>query len=63
VLGPVIGAFFVEWFATLTWNNLLHWHLGAMGIIIMLVVVLFPHGFLESLRRIPWLAVALRGSR
>ena len=55
----MIGAFFVEWLATLTWSNLLHWHLGVMGMIIMLVVLLFPHGFLESLRRIPLLAVVL----
>ena len=45
VLGPVIGAFVVEILATLTWSRLLNWHLGAMGILIMLVVLVFPNGF------------------
>jgi branched-chain amino acid transport system permease protein len=50
VLGPVIGAFFVELLATLTWSKLLNWHLGAMGLLIMLVILLFPDGFREALR-------------
>ena len=45
VLGPVIGAFVVEALATLTWSRLLNWHLGAMGLLIMLVVLVFPNGF------------------
>ncbi len=42
MLGPVVGAFFVELLATFTWSKLLNWHLGAMGVIIMLVIALFP---------------------
>lgn len=44
VLGPIVAALFVEVFATLTWSKLLNWHLGAMGLIVMLVVLLFPNG-------------------
>jgi branched-chain amino acid transport system permease protein len=53
VFGPVIGAFFVELLATFTWSNLLNWHLGAMGLIIMLSVTLFPNGLREALQRMP----------
>ncbi len=56
VLGPVAGAFFVELLATYTWSKLLNWHLGALGAIIMLVVMLAPNGFREALRRMPSLA-------
>jgi len=47
VLGPLAGAFVVELLATFTWAKLLNWHLGAMGLLIMLVTLLFP----SSLRR------------
>ena len=56
VLGPVAGAFFIEMLATYTWSKLLNWHLGALGAIIILVVMLAPNGFREALRRVPWLA-------
>jgi branched-chain amino acid transport system permease protein len=59
VLGPVAGAFFVELLQTFTWSKLLNWHLGAMGTIIILVVMLAPKGFREALRGIPSFA-ALR---
>ena len=41
VFGPIAGAFFIEFLATLTWSNLLNWHLGAMGLVVMLI---FPEG-------------------
>lgn len=52
VLGPVIAAFLVELLATLTWSKLLNWHMGALGLIIMLVVVAFPDGLRAALRRL-----------
>ena len=56
VMGPVFGAFFVELVANLTWSRLLNWHLGATGLIIMLVVLWFPDGFLGTgLRPKAWL--------
>ena len=56
ILGPVAGAFFVELLQTFTWSKLLNWHTGAMGAIIMLVVILAPKGFRDALRRMPTLA-------
>lgn len=56
VLGPVGGAFLVELLATLTWSKLLNWHLGAMGVLIMLAVLLCPDGLRQALYRLPSLA-------
>ena len=50
VLGPVAGAFIVEALATLTWSHLLNWHLGAMGLVIMLVIAVFPEGLRGAIR-------------
>ena len=63
VFGPVAGAFFVELLATYTWTKLLSWHLGAMGAIIILVVMLAPDGFRDALRRVRSLAMLRTGSR
>lgn len=52
VLGPVVGAFIVEIFATLAWSKLLNWHLGALGTLIMVIVVFFPGGLREVLRKV-----------
>jgi len=51
VLGPVAGAFIVEMLATLTWSHLLNWHLGAMGLLIMLIVLALPDGLPGILAR------------
>jgi branched-chain amino acid transport system permease protein len=63
VLGPVIGAFVVELLATLTWSHLLNWHLGAMGILVVLIIVLFPDGMPQALRRASLGALRQRLSR
>jgi len=63
VLGPVAGAFFVELLQTFTWSKLLNWHMGAMGTIIVLVVMLAPKGFQEALRRLPSLATMRKARR
>jgi branched-chain amino acid transport system permease protein len=49
VLGPVVGAFAIELLANFTWSRLLNWHLGAMGVVVMLIVLFFPNGFAQSL--------------
>lgn len=51
VLGPVVGAFVVELLANFTWSRLLNWHLGAMGVVVMLIVLFLPHGFAQALAR------------
>ena len=55
VLGPVAGAFVVELLANLTWSKLLNWHLGAMGLIIIGIILLFPDGFGAALRPQGWI--------
>jgi branched-chain amino acid transport system permease protein len=52
VLGPIGGAFVVEILHTLKWSHLLNWHLGAMGVLIIAVIVLFPKGLREGLKEI-----------
>jgi len=51
VLGPVAGAFIVETLATLTWSHFLNWHLGAMGVLIMMIVLALPEGLPGLLAR------------
>jgi branched-chain amino acid transport system permease protein len=62
VFGPIAGAFFIELLATYTWSKLLNWHLGAMGAIIILVVLFAPNGFREALRRVPSLGSLWAGA-
>ena len=50
VLGPIFGAFFIELVGTFAWSNLLNYHVGIMGAIIVMVVVLMPNGFVAFLR-------------
>jgi len=56
VFGPVVGAFLVETLQTYTWSKLLNWHTGAMGALIIIVVMLAPNGIREALRQVPTLA-------
>ena len=51
VLGPLIGAAFLELFATLIWGKFLKIHLLILGLLIILVVTLMPQGLLHHLRR------------
>ena len=55
VLGPIAGAFFIELMANLTWSRLLNWHMGAMGLIIIAAILLFPDGFQAALRPHGWI--------
>jgi len=50
VLGPVIGAAIVELFATLTWSHALNYHVGILGLIIIVIVVALPKGFIVFVR-------------
>jgi branched-chain amino acid transport system permease protein len=50
VLGPVIGSFFFETVSTLTWSHLLNYHTGTLGVIILLIVIFLPQGFVSFLR-------------
>ena len=50
IIGPVLGAFFIELIATFAWGHLLNYHIGALGVIIILVVILMPRGFMLFLQ-------------
>ena len=50
VIGPVLGAFFIELISTFAWGHLLNYHIGALGVIIILVVILMPRGFMLFLQ-------------
>jgi branched-chain amino acid transport system permease protein len=52
LFGPLVGAAFVEITGTLTWSHLLKWHLGVMGLLVMLAVLLVPTGWADALRRL-----------
>lgn len=59
VFGPIVGAFVVELLANLTWSKLLNWHLGAMGLLIIGIILVFPDGFGVAVRRWGWIGQGL----
>ncbi len=46
VLGPVIGAFFIEFISEVVWGEFLELHFLILGIILVLVVVFAPKGLM-----------------
>lgn len=52
VLGPLIGAFFLETVATIIWGQFFKIHLLVLGLLIMAVVMLIPEGLLRYFRRL-----------
>ncbi len=48
--GPIVAAFVLEFVSTFIWSELLTYHLGTMGAIIVLVVIFLPNGFATFLR-------------
>jgi branched-chain amino acid transport system permease protein len=50
VLGPIIAAFFIEFVSTVLWSNLLHYHLGELGLGIVVTALYMPHGFMRFVR-------------
>ena len=51
ILGPILGAFFLELVSTFAWSHLLKFHTGALGLIIILIVILMPRGFFSFLQK------------
>jgi branched-chain amino acid transport system permease protein len=51
VLGPVIGAFFIEFISEIVWGNFLQLHNLILGAILVLVVVFTPTGFMDLFHR------------
>jgi branched-chain amino acid transport system permease protein len=50
LFGPIIGAVFLEFVSTTAWTRLLDYHLGVLGLIMIIVVVAIPGGFMEFAR-------------
>ncbi len=51
VLGPVIGAFFIEFISEIVWGKFLQLHFLILGVILVLVVIFTPTGFMDLFRR------------
>lgn len=51
ILGPILAAFALEYLSTLLWSRLLDFHTGALGLIVILIVLFMPNGFAAFLRR------------
>ncbi len=51
VFGPIIGAFFIELISELVWSKFLELHLLLLGIILVLVVIFTPKGFIELIQK------------
>lgn len=47
VMGPIFGAFFVEYVSNALWSHLLNYHLGALGVGVMLIALYMPNGFIQ----------------
>ncbi len=51
VFGPIAGAFFIEFISELVWGKFLEMHLLILGLILVLVVISAPKGFMDLLQR------------
>ncbi len=50
LFGPLVGAVFIELITTFTWSNLLSFHVGTLGAVIMAVVLFIPNGFIPMIK-------------
>ncbi len=62
LLGPIIGAFFIEIATVVVWANFLNYHLLIMGVIIVLVVLFLPGGLAQFVRERLRLSFATQAS-
>jgi len=51
VIGPIVGAFFIEFISELVWGTFLELHFLILGLILVLVVIFMPKGFMDLLRK------------
>ena len=63
LFGPIIGAIFIELVATLTWSHFLNYHVGILGMIVILIVLFMPMGAVGFLRDRLATAVSLFDTR
>ncbi len=50
VLGPVIGAFLLEYLSDFVWGRFQELHLGVLGLAIILIVLFMPRGFVHMIQ-------------
>jgi len=51
VLGPIAGAFFIEFISELVWGKFLELHLLILGLVLVFVVIFTPKGFIDLFQR------------
>jgi branched-chain amino acid transport system permease protein len=59
VFGPVFGAFVVEYASTMLWSHVLEYHIGALGLGIILIALYMPRGLVLFARQGAQRALAL----
>jgi branched-chain amino acid transport system permease protein len=52
ILGPVIGAFVLEIVSTLVWSSFLQAHQLILGVLIVVVCLVAPHGIIDAFARL-----------
>lgn len=50
VLGPILGAFFIEFISEIVWGKFLEIHFLILGLILVFVVIFAPQGFVNLFR-------------
>ena len=50
VLGPIIGAFFVELLGEILWGSFTELHRGILGLLIVVIVLIVPRGMVQFMR-------------
>jgi branched-chain amino acid transport system permease protein len=50
VFGPIIGAFIFEFLSELVWSTFVNIHAAFLGVLIVLVVIFMPGGFMKLMR-------------
>jgi len=51
VLGPIVGAFFIEFISEVVWGKFLELHFLILGLILVFVVIFVPKGLMDLTRR------------
>jgi branched-chain amino acid transport system permease protein len=51
IMGPLLGAFFIEFISEIVWSKFLVFHLTILGGIIVLVIIFMPKGFIWFYRK------------
>lgn len=51
IFGPIIGAFVFQFLSEIVWSNFLNYHLGILGIVMIIVILFIPQGIVASGKR------------